>query len=723
MRVKTFVSVFLASVLATSLLADEEASSDEKSKRVQLRSVTTATGFKQDIKDAPASISIVPKEEILTRPIRDLGDAVQNVPGVDATATKTGDTSISMRGLGSDYVLILIDGKRQNVNSGFHSNGFQGFMSGMIPPASMIERIEVLRGPASVVWGSDAMGGVINIITKKNPDKLTANLMLETRIQEHNTNWQTDAGDRKYGSFGNMWGINGYLATPIVKDKLSLSLRGKYQDSGMNAFYIPSSIQLDQNGNGVINPYTTHSPTGYSTWTAGARLNYSPNAKNNFYLDGEFMHRVSGSLNTSGRRITSISTNTKTNVILNHDGDYDWGKTTTYLQYMNTRRIPHASDVVVGADSGILNWGSMRENQNYIFDSKFHKKIDFDTAGLLAINGGVYYMFETYQNYSDTRGLLTQHQAAVYAEGEYTFNQYISTSLGLRYNYSNIYSGTPNPRFYVNFNPTSWWTIKAGIANGMKIPSITQLGNGFLYSSDTTSYYGNPDLQAEKSWNYEVSTIFDVDPGFFTLTAFYTDFRDKVYAQEFGSSGTGAANGAMMPNGIRCNTGTCVYYTNVDKALTRGVEAGFEMNPLFGIGFNINYTFADSKQLSGAQMGLPVNYLSRHTLNAKLSYKLNNFFDTYLRVQGKFMTPINQTSNSGQPPAARALYGTYYKDYAIVDLGFNFHLHKDLTLSAVVNNLFDVNFADITAVGNNYSNLYGVYLPGRNYWISLRYGF
>lgn len=722
MQCKSFVSAVVASaLLAGYAWADNEGVSDEKSKRVQLRSVSTATGFNQDIKEAPASISIIPKEEILTRPVRDLGDMVQNVPGVDVTATKTGDTAISMRGLGSDYVLILIDGKRQNVNSGFHSNGFNGFMSAMMPPASMIERIEVLRGPASVVWGSDAMGGVINIITKKNPDKLTANLMLETRIQEHNTNWQSDAGDRKYGSFGNMWGINGYLATPIIKDKLSLSVRGKYQDSGMNAFFIPSSIELTPNGNGVINPYTTHSPTGYSTYTAGARLNWSPSSKNNFYLDGEFMSRVSGSLNTSGNRITSISTNTKANVILNHDGDYDWGKTTTYFQYMNTRRIPHASNVVVGQDSGILNWGSMRENQNYVFDSKLNKIFDFDSAGVLKLNGGVYYMYETYRNYSDTRGTLAQHQAAVYAEGEYTFNQYISTSLGLRYNYSNIYSGTPNPRFYVNINPTSWWTIKAGVTNGMKIPGITQLGNGFLYNTDTAAYYGNPDLQAEKSWNYELSTIFDVDPGFFTLTAFYTDFKDKVYTQTYSNSGTGSAD--MLPNGETCTYGTCYWYTNVDKALTRGIEAAFEMNPIAGIGFNVNYTFTDSKQLSGAQMGLPVNYIAKHTLNAKLSYKLNNFFDTYLRIQGKFKTPINQTSNSGQPPAARALFGTYYKDYAVVDLGFNFHLRQDLTLSAVVNNLFDVNFADITAVGTNYSNLYGVYLPGRNYWISLRYGF
>ena len=103
-------SAFLASMVFIHFgLANEESDQEINDDRVQLRSVTTATGFKQTIKDAPASISVVPKEEILTRPIRDLGDAVQNVPGVDASATKTGDTSISMRGLGSDYVLILID--------------------------------------------------------------------------------------------------------------------------------------------------------------------------------------------------------------------------------------------------------------------------------------------------------------------------------------------------------------------------------------------------------------------------------------------------------------------------------------------------------------------------------------------------------------------------------------------------------------------------------------
>ena len=121
-------------------------------------SVISATGYRQLLKDAPASVSVIPKEELVNRPIRDLGDALQEVPGVATSVGKTGANTIQMRGLSSSYTLILVDGKRQNVAKGFGGQGFDP-TSGFMPPVSMIERIEVIRGPASVIYGSDALGG------------------------------------------------------------------------------------------------------------------------------------------------------------------------------------------------------------------------------------------------------------------------------------------------------------------------------------------------------------------------------------------------------------------------------------------------------------------------------------------------------------------------------------------------------------------------------------
>lgn len=96
---------------------------------------------------APASISIVSPQEVQSRPTRDLAEALANVPGVsiDSSTTKTGGYDISIRGMGSSYTLILVDGKRVNSDSSLFPNGFGDSVTSFMPPLSAIERIEVIR--------------------------------------------------------------------------------------------------------------------------------------------------------------------------------------------------------------------------------------------------------------------------------------------------------------------------------------------------------------------------------------------------------------------------------------------------------------------------------------------------------------------------------------------------------------------------------------------------
>ena len=113
----------------------------------------TASGFEQDLNIAPASISVVTPQDIQSRPVRDLAEALANVPGVsiDSGVTKTGGYGISIRGMGTAYTLILIDGKRVNADSSTFPNGFGDSVTSFMPPLSAIERIEVIRGPASTL--------------------------------------------------------------------------------------------------------------------------------------------------------------------------------------------------------------------------------------------------------------------------------------------------------------------------------------------------------------------------------------------------------------------------------------------------------------------------------------------------------------------------------------------------------------------------------------------
>lgn len=120
-------------------------------------SVVSASGYAQDVRQAPASVSVIGAEALADKPVADIGAAVGDVPGLDIDTTKMGNATISIRGFDSAYTLIMVDGRRQNVSTAMIDNGFDP-TSTFMPPMGMIERIEVLRGPASTIWGVGRRG-------------------------------------------------------------------------------------------------------------------------------------------------------------------------------------------------------------------------------------------------------------------------------------------------------------------------------------------------------------------------------------------------------------------------------------------------------------------------------------------------------------------------------------------------------------------------------------
>ena len=161
---KNMLKISLALSVATSaaLFADEPANVN-----LEEIKVVSATGYEQNIADAPASISVITQENIKKRNYQDLADIVNDLPS-DATYTlgAASKKGISLRGLGAKYTKIVIDGRPATSDSAYKGLRAIGTGQNFLPPASAIERVEVIRGPMSSLYGSDAMGGVINIITK-----------------------------------------------------------------------------------------------------------------------------------------------------------------------------------------------------------------------------------------------------------------------------------------------------------------------------------------------------------------------------------------------------------------------------------------------------------------------------------------------------------------------------------------------------------------------------
>lgn len=237
--------------------------------------VVTASGFEQKITDAPASITVVTREQLQSRPYTSLVDALRDVEGIDVgdSVDKNGQASISMRGLGSDYTLVLIDGKRQSNTGNIYPNDFGGGQFSYVPPLDSVDRIEVIRGPMSTRYGSDAIGGVVNIITRKVAQKTHGSVSTSLTLQENS-------------QFGHEKTQDLYVATPLIKEKLGLSVRGSYYDRDTSSpryesLTLPDGSEFNRSlsygGGGAV--------AASVSWNAGFRLSFTPTQNHDFSLD------------------------------------------------------------------------------------------------------------------------------------------------------------------------------------------------------------------------------------------------------------------------------------------------------------------------------------------------------------------------------------------------------------------------------------------------------
>ncbi|EEO4464857.1 TonB-dependent receptor [Campylobacter jejuni] len=673
-------------ILSGALLKAEE--------KYQLNDVVvSASGFEQDLVDAPASISIITKEELEKKPIKDIGEAIGDIPGVDVTMNKTGTYDFSIRGFGSSYALVLIDGKRQSVANGFYDNGFSGSESGYLPPLSMIERIEVIRGPASTLYGSDAVGGVINIITKKNPDKTEANIEFNTLLQQHSNH------------YGNAGGFNAYVATPLIEDTLSISARLKYYDKATSDLKWPTPVWNSSQQRPDNYQIASHSPGAFTSLGFGSRFNWTVNDKNNIYFDIErYINEISVN-STSSRAIKSERQLFKDNIVLNHDGNYDFGSTNSYLQYGSTKDKELHSQIWVGEGKVVLPW-NLGQYGNLV--NTFGARIDYEMLKNDQASAG-----------SQIRGKnLDQTTVALYGENEYFITDDLIFTTGLRYIYSDLFDSEFTPRVYLVYRLNDNIAFKGGVSKGYKTPAAKELTNGYYNYANGNAYFGNPDLKPEESINYELGVDFRIfDFAHYSITGFITDFTNQISSEDL----TG------MQNGINCSNGTvCTRPINLGKTQTKGIEFAFNTKTYNGFSLNSSYTFMDNRYKDGQKNwfgGDRIENLPRHIAMLKLNYERGKF-SSYIKTRARLDT-IAKAKGGGNG----SLPWQKYKPFYIVDLGINYKINKQSSLSFVVQNLFDKNFFDPQVTkwdGANpagYANRYQDYTEGRSFWLSYKYEF
>ncbi len=658
--------------------------------------VVTAAGYEQDTREAPASVSVITQEELMTKPVTDLGQAVGDVPGVDISETKMGNALISMRGFGSAYTLVLVDGRKQNTSDGMVNNGFDP-SSVIMPPVGAIERIEVLRGPASTVWGSDAVGGVVNIITKKHYDKFSGTIQIDRKSFFEND------------KYGDQTGASVVLGIPLKENVASLQLRGRYVDRQASGLKTPAGA------------YASHSPSEGYTGNVGGRLNLTIDDANEIYFDGDFTRYQGGAMNTSGFAYKAVRDWNKYNATIGHTGKYGFGTVDTYFQWnsLSLMKMYHSEGrkgAKVDPESTVSGSTSdpLTNSTTYTLATKLTKPMDFGDAGALTLTTGLEGIYETYKdqstNAADLTGLdvdyeslrgtkLDQTSVAGFAEGEYFINDHWTATLGGRLHWSDNFGAHFSPRAYLVYKPVEIFSVKGGVSTGYKTPAIKQLFNGvYYYGQDGSMILGDKDLKPEESISYELSaTLAEPEIGSLTVGVFYTDFKNMLDTQTITTKLSKAINHG--------------------KVRAQGVEVLLKTAQVGGFSFTGGYTFTDAEIREGAYvngLGKRPNELPRHSLTARLDYQ-NGGFGAYLKSVSKFDSEVELTRGNANRDK--------YRDYTKVDVGVTYTYAKQHHFSLALNNIFNTGLDWCDAYNGGYANSYKEYIEGRNAWLSYAYTF
>ena len=713
-------------------------------------SVISASGYEQDLKDAPASISVIKAQDLKSRPVRDIAEAIANVPGVsiDSGVSKTGGYGISIRGMGSSYTLILNDGKRINGDSALFPNGFGDSVTSFMPPLSAIERIEVIRGPASTLYGSDAMGGVVNIITKKNFEKWGVSFGVEYTAQEQR-------------AFGDTMGFNLYTAGPLNEAKnWGLTLRGRYNKRAAadNLKFYPTSNGTSNARNQVVGlaPMEGFNVGGRLNWNSQSAT-YSGLPINSVYFDADYsqlMYDNSQGLlgNYNGNRASNgygaDMDMYRFNAIVNHKGNYIDDSnailtslgTDTSLQYnlmMNPDRFVPTNTFANKTSANGVTAGDSREltGQDIILDSKAQMLFVFNDWVGLNLNAGGRYWYNSFKDKlfqaAGKKALQEQHIGAIFTEGELMLIDKVFITAGVRGNFNSIFGANASPRAYIAYNAIDkWLTIKGGISTGYKTPALSNLINGVanLSAQGNSHTYGNPKLKPESSVNYELSIISDNDYFNVSLTGFYTDFKDRI-----SSIGSITKNSPVGNTGFTCSaTRGCSYYVNIGKAKTYGAEVALGIKPINianhgDISLNTAYTYTFSKitkDSNASNVGSRLTNVPLHNFNASLNYD-SEFVGGYLR--GEIKAGIYR-GNPNTPNTAAAALGEYYKPIYLMHIGAYIAPTKHFRINFAVYNLLGTDFIDYESYmnGNNgstYANNYNYIREGRRYFMSLQFDF
>lgn len=615
-------------IVAAAIISNHAIAQTDSTKMLDEVTVT-ANKFEQKQNTTGKVITIITKEQIekaaglsLSQLLNQQGSVV-----INGALNNTGSVqTVFMRGATSGRTLILIDGMPVNDASEINNNFDLNFIS-----LNDVERIEICKGASSTMYGSDAIAGVINIITVKKDISKPFNI-------------KATAQGGSFGTFksnAQLYGKEGILTYSAGYSKISSNgFSSAYDSTGKNNF--------DKDGyNGDVvtarfsakatNNLTLNSFFNYSKYKTDADLglftdekDYTIHNKNLFAGAGFTFHKNIFSLtgnyryNNGNRNYLNDSNSIASYVYFEDNKYYNQGQ---YAELYANIKAGKNFSFLAGSD---YRYGKM--NQQYFSITDFGPYTD---------------------NFKDTGA----NQLSFYASAFYnSSNKKLNAELGGRWNKHSQYGSNFTYTFNPSYNISDHYRVFASVATGFKAPTLYQL---------YVAYSGNINLKPEKSINYEAGFSEQHEITNSRLVFFYRDIKD----------------------GIDYDYINYVYY-NFNSQVVRGLEYELEVNPAKGFTASFNYTYLWANEYQQSRTDFKdtgYNYLLRrpkHLLNMNFAYAYKGFS---VSVNAKYVSSRYDVGGFASPDA---VLPSYFILGAYSEYKFNNHIKIFATLQNFTNKKF-----------------------------------
>jgi len=684
--------IALSAMAATSLLVAQNIDLGEIT-------VTTATKTEKRIEGVSASVIVLNNKSIEKMGASTLGDVFAKTPGLVRqygtfpSASSKSKSSISIRGMGATGTLFLIDGERL---AGEVSNPYDLDRI----PASEIERIEIVKGPMSTLYGADAVGGVINIITKKPTEAFQGSFGIKTgaNTDGNGRNRNVDLNVRgKKGKASYSFFVNGMDSSPYTQKK-----QAKVLVKTKTGAVPPSEHPHPATGSmkDVYNTDVTYREDA-KVFNIGAKLGYelSETLQANFSLgymdearDGVYIGRFHPSgikVDTpQGKRplpvynvpVNSHDDNTRRNI----SGDLQWTATddlflklkiyNSYYEKRNTTTMKYWKDFAFPNEEASAANG-MNANVD-ITSYELSGNYAFNDAHLLTF-GTEYREEKRDATVFDSTPNMSRKEVdykSVYLQDEWEVSDTVNVIAGARYDAISNAENKPTFKLGAVKKISEWFNLRANFAQGYRTPDIREMyinkqtPAGLIQGAEVLGY----DLKPEFTNSFEIGASGKQGGFSYTVALFFNKIDDRI---------------EMVPGTLPKS----YTFVNVSEAETKGIELMFDYD--FGNGLYTAFTWNELRT-EDKNTGKDLEFNPNRTLSIKADYSLNENLDI-----GILATYIGEQHYTKVTPARKVDMLT--NPFTLIDLTTSSKFGQDNKYEVYggINNIFDEEVDDV--LGSN----------------------